>query len=182
MTRLLDGQLLRSDLVHGDEFLIPRAVFELHHTTVSMKVRDAEGLEFLLDVVLDPAAAPTTVSLHLTPRRYRPEELSPPEFPPSNLYFGVDQQHGVAAVALLAFDRDHDSHQWLSRGDAWRADVAMLAMDPANADVTPFPHGAYVTLSQLREVVVNWAWGTVLPPTGVEWQPAAEHEVGWSWF
>lgn len=182
MTRLLDDRLLRADLAHGDERLFPSAAFDLGHSTVSMNVRDPAGLDFLLGLVFGPAAGPTTVSLHLKPRDHRPAESFPPEFPPSNLLFGVDAAYRVAAVALLAFDRDGRSHQWLSRGDAWHADAARLAMDPANADATPFPRDAYVTLPPLRAAVRDWAWGTVLPPAGVSWRPASEHEVGWSWF
>lgn len=58
---------------------------------------------------------PTTISMSLIPRDYHPEEFPEPEMPPSNLYFSVDLERGVAAVALLAFDRDHESHQWLPR-------------------------------------------------------------------
>jgi hypothetical protein len=182
MPSLLDGHLLRSDLVHADERLFPSAVVDLHHSTVSIKVHDAEGLTFLLDSLLDPTAAPTTASLVLKPRAYRPEELSPPEFPPSNLLVGVDQKRGAAAVALLAFDRYHQSHQWLPRGNAWRADVAALAMDPANAEDTQFPREAYITVPQLRKVVSGWAWDAELPPAGVQWRRATEREVRWSWF
>ena len=182
MTRLLDDRLLRADLAHGDERLFHSAAFDLGHSTVSMNVRNAAGLDFLFGLVLDPAVEPTTVSMYLMPRDHRPAEPFPPEFPPSNLLFGLDSAHEVAAVALLAFDRDGRSHQWLSRGDAWHADVARLAMDPANADVTPFPRDAYITLPQLRAVVTDWAWGTALPPSGADWRPATDREVGWSWF
>ena len=176
------GQLDRADLAHADEPLLPSASFDLHHASVSMKIKDGEGLSFLLDSVLAADAAPTTVSMYLTPANYRPEQLTPPEFPPSNLYFGVDQEHGVAAVALLAFDRDQQSHQWLPRGNAWRPDVAALAMDPTIPDDTPFPPDAYVTIDQLREIVSGWAWGADLPPVGVEWRRASEREVCWHWM
>lgn len=182
MTSVVDGRLLKSDLAHGEEFLFPSAAVELHHATVSMKVYDTEGLAYLLDALLDPTAAPTTASLKLTPRIYRPEKSVPLEFPPSNLLVGIDQGHGLAAVALLAFDRHHNSHQWLPRGDAWHEDVTALAMDPANADNSPFPREAYITVPQLRKVVHGWAWGAELPPAGVVWRPATENEVSWSWF
>jgi hypothetical protein len=182
MTRLLAGHLLRSDLAHADEVLIPTAAFELRGATVSMTMHDADGVSFLLDCLLDPAAAPTTVSLHLRPRDYRPEDLQTAEFPPSNLVLGIDQRHGVAAAALLAFDRDHRSHQWLPQGDAWRDGVATLVMDPAGPADSLFPREAYVSVPQLREIVTQWAWGTELPPAGVRWRVATEREVRWSWF
>jgi hypothetical protein len=116
------------------------------------------------------------------PRNYRPETLEVPEFPPSNLHFGVDQEHGVAAVALLAFDRDRRSHQWLPRGNAWRPGMAALAMDPTIPDDTPFPADAYVTIDELREIVTGWAWDADLPPSGVAWRAATEREVRWHWM
>jgi hypothetical protein len=182
MTSLLGGHLLRADLAHADESLSPTAAFDLHHTSISMKIRDAEGLSFLLDAVLDPEVEPTVVSMYLKPRNYRPEELSPPEFPPSNLFFGVDQKHDVAAVALLAFDKDHRSHQWLPRGSAWHDGVAPLAMDPNIPYDTPFPRDAYIAVAQLREVLSQWAWGTELPPPSIEWRPATDREVRWHWM
>jgi hypothetical protein len=179
---MVDDHLRRTDLAHGEEHLFPSASFQLHHAAISMKIRDASGLSFLLDSLVASDAEPTTVSMRLTPRDYRPEDSALPEFPPSNLYFGVDQEHGVAAVALLAFDRDQRSHQWLPRGNAWHSDVAVLAMDPTIAEDTPFPHDAYVTLDQLCEIVIGWAWGAILPPAGVEWRPADEREVRWHWM
>jgi hypothetical protein len=181
MTRLLDGHLARGDLVHGNQRLVPSAAFDLPHAHVAMTLHDVDGVAYLLDTVLTAAVGAATVSLHLTPRDYRPP-LSPPEFPPSNLYFGVDPRHGVAAVALLAFDKTRHSHQWLSQGTAWHADVAPLAMDPVNADATPFPGDTYITAAQLRVTVINWAWGDLLPPAGTSWRAATEDEVGWNWF
>ncbi len=182
MTIMVDGHLRRTDLAHADEPLFPSASFDLRHASISMKIQDSEGLSFLLDTVLAAGAGPTTVSMYLTPRNYRPEALALPEFPPSNLYFSVDQEHGVAAVALLAFDRDQHSHQWLPCGNAWRPGIAALAMDPASPDDTPFPLDAYVTIGQLREIVPAWAWGRELPPAGVGWRRATEREVRWHWM
>lgn len=182
MTRLLDGHLLRSDLAHADEGLLPSATFELHGSTVSMTMHDSAGVSFLFDCLLHPSAGPTTVSLRLQPGDYRPENLCTPEFPPSNLLVGVDQRHNVAAAALLAFDRYHRSHQWLPLGNAWRPGVSVLVMDPGGPDDSAFPREAYVTIAQLRDIVDGWAWGAELPPAGVDWTVAGEREVRWSWF
>lgn len=182
MTILSSGHLRKADLSHGDERLLLTGTFDLHHSMVTMTIRDPAGIAFLLDSVLVHATTPTTVSMLLKPRNHRPETASPPEFPPSNLLFGVDQRHAVAAAALLAFDRDRHSHQWLPSGSAWRPQAPPLAMDPANPDDTPFPSDAYITFAQLREVVSSWSWGVELPPAGVEWRPATEREVRWSWF
>ena len=181
MTSVVGGWLRKADLAHADEPLLPSASFRLHHASIAMTIEDGDGLSFLLDSVFSRDAEPTTVSMRLTPRNYHPGDLVPPEFPPSNLYFGVDQEHRVAAVALLAFDRDQRSHQWLPRGNAWRPDVAALAMDPTIPADTPFPADAYVTLAQLREIVFGWAWGPVLPPDGMDWRRASEREVRWHW-
>ena len=182
MVGSVDGRLRKSDLAHGEQPLIPSAVFTLHQATVSMRLHAVRGLEYLLDTLLDRDAAPVTASLVLTPHTYCSQELSPPEFPPSNLLVGVDQEHAVAAVALLAFDQRHHSHQWLPQGNAWHQDVAALVMDPANAEDAVFPREAYITTAQLRAVVADWAWGDQLPPAGVRWRPATEREVRWSWF
>lgn len=157
-----------------------RSICAIPRSTIS--IRDDKGLDLLFRYVLNPELEPTTGSMSLIPRDYRPDGLAKPEFPPSNLYFSVDVDHGVAAVALLAFDRDEHSHQWLPRGHAWRPDVADLAMDHTIPSDTPFSRDAYITVDQLREVVAAWAWGAELPPAGVEWREASDREVRWHWL
>jgi hypothetical protein len=54
MTSMVDDHLRRTDLAHGEEHLFPSASFQLHHAAISMKIRDASGLSFLLDSLVAP--------------------------------------------------------------------------------------------------------------------------------
>lgn len=101
-----------------------------------------------------------------------------PEFPPGNLHFDLDRAHGVAAATLLAWDRWNNVRQWMSSGDAGR-DGVLLTQDAADLNVKTFPIGAFISISQPRELVVQWSFADLLPPRAVRWRSASEREAGW---
>jgi hypothetical protein len=37
----------------------------------------------------------------------------------------------------------------------------------------------FVTIAELREVVLQWAFGDVLPPPAVQWVTVPHESVGW---
>ncbi len=179
MTGLLDGPVRRSDLARQDDnqILVPTARFNLDNTSVSLRIRDAAGLDFLLDTVLRPAARTSTVSMYLMPYPNRHIPSSSNDWPSSNLIFDVDQEHQVAAAGLLTLERGEQGHQWMSVGESGRDDVA-LEMDPTEPGSHVFPSSSFITLPQLRQVVTEWAFGEVLPPPSIQWREAGD-EVRW---
>jgi len=54
-----------------------------------------------------------------------------------------------------------------------------LAQDPHNPEFTPFPADSFITVDQLREAVVGWVFGDVLPVPSSIWQPASAWDVRW---
>lgn len=114
-----------------------------------------------------------------TSRLYRRAAIHPfrPEYDLSGLRFQFDRDHDVAAAVLLADDHQADRvHQWMTRGAAGRSDV-VLAHDSWNEHETLFPPASFITVAQLRAVVVEWAFGETLPPSAVSWTETTG--IGW---
>lgn len=176
MTALSDGRLRRSDLAHArNHRLVPSGRFYVNGSSFRARLVDPAGLKYFLDLVLRSPVRTSPVCLSLKAEGHEP---TGPEFPPSNFQFDVDQEHKVAAAATLVFDQDGMSHQWLAQGDAARDDVT-LTQDPWNPTFSQFPPESFITIPQLREAVVQWAFGDVFPPPAVTWRTATEDEVGW---
>lgn len=180
MTRSTEHRFRRSDLAHGaDHVLVPSATFgDDSGSTFAAKFVTDSALSAFLDMAVQYPGKTSTVTMFLRPRGYKPPPSAPPEFLPSSLYFDVDQASGMAAAALLIIDANGRSHQWLSRGELGRDDV-ILVMDPHNPEYARFPHESFISVSTLRDVVIEWAFGDVLPPTAVTWRRATEDEVSW---
>jgi hypothetical protein len=58
---------------------------------------------------------------------------------------------------------------------AWTGTVGLRPVSSRWAPL--FPPESYVSLAQLREVVVEWAFGEVVPPGSVRW--SAVSDVTW---
>jgi hypothetical protein len=84
----------------------------------------------------------------------------------------------VAAASLAVWGKDDDVRQWMTVGDAGRDDV-LLTQDASNADLKRFPPESFISIAQLRDVVIQWAFDDLLPPPAARWRPASEREVGW---
>jgi len=179
------GGLHKADLAHGTgQPLVPSGVFHLpipsdryylNGTRFSAHIVDDNGLEYFLESLLNCPMKTSTVCMYLKPEDYQPQE---PEWPPSNMYFDVDRERQLAAIALLAFDKQGNSHQWLTQGEAGRDDVTLI-MDPWNPEFKRFPTESVITIAQLRGAVREWAFGDILPPPSLNWRSASEAEVGW---
>lgn len=136
----------------------------------------AEELRKFLDFLFESSGKPATSRL------YRHKNIHPrkPEHYLSNLRFQFDAERGVAAAVIVVFDEDEEGNvsrfSWMTRGDA-ACDGVVLAHDSWNQHETMFPPESYVTIDQLRDVVLEWAFGERVLPSGVEWLPAPE--VGW---
>jgi hypothetical protein len=101
-----------------------------------------------------------------------------PEHYLSNLRFQFDAEHDAAAAVLLLIDRNQDDEllTWMTRGEASRPGV-VLAHDSWNEHETLFPPESHITLNQLRDVVTQWAYGELVPPSAVRW--SAVDGIGW---
>jgi hypothetical protein len=176
MTSGVEDQVRRSDLAHAATHQLDASgVFQFSGATYSVRFKSTSGLLTCLDVMMSFPRKPSTPRLHLSARGYESPE---PEWPPSNLRFDFDREHGVAAAVLLALDKHNGIYQWMTRGDAGRDDV-FLTHDSWNPDERRFPPAAFITIDQLREVLVQWAFGDVLPPPAVDWVVESQEEVGW---
>lgn len=173
MTTLDAGRLRRSDLVFAaDHTLVPSDQFEVRSTICGGYPATEDGLSRLVRDMAHSPVPTSTVHVYLVPDGH-PIEL--PQFPPSNLHFDIDQEHQVAAASLVVWDRDDEIHQWVSVGEQGRADV-VLSEDP---EAKRYPPESFITVPQLQEVVLQWAFGEIIPPPAIQWREAAEREVGW---
>lgn len=173
------GQVRRADLMHAADYpLLVTARFGVGSSEFTAHIADEDGLTCLLAAVARSPVATATVRLFLKPAGYQPAQPLPIEYPPSALYFDVDQQHQVAAAGLLVCTIDGASHQWRTRGDA-RVDGVVLVQDPHNPNYTPFPPEAFITIPQLHDAVFQWAFGETLPTPTVLWEPVSEWDVRW---
>jgi len=50
---------------------------------------------------------------------------------------------------------------------------------PCNPAYATFPQESFLPIAMLRDAVIQWAFGDVLPPLAVTWRHATEDEVGW---
>ena len=150
---------------------VTSGVFQVGTANYQCEFRGEPELRRFMDFLLASPSKPATSRLYLhqsvTPVR--------PEHHLSNLRFQFDAEHDVAAAVLLLIDRNHDNEllTWMTRGDAGQPDVA-LAHDSWNADETQFPPESHISLSQLRELVTQWACGDLVPPTAVQWSPVSD--------
>lgn len=176
MTIGLEGAVHRSDLAHADTHdLSASGVFQFSGATYTVRFQSDWGLVDCLDMMLAQPRKPATPRLYLEAEGYKADR---PEWPPSNLRFDFDLEHGVAAAVCLVLDKHNEIHTWMTRGDAGRADVT-LTHDSWNPAERQFPPEAFITLAELRELVVQWAFGDTLPPPVVRWVVEPHDEVGW---
>lgn len=176
MTPLTAGYLRRSELMHGDSRrLVSSDTFEVKDTIGGDYPVSPDGLSRFLDSLIDSPVKTAPVHLYLIPAGHR---IELPEFPPSNLHFDIDQDHQVAAASLAVWGKDDEVRQWMTVGDAGRDDV-LLTQDASNADLKRFPPESFISIAQLRDVVIQWAFDDLLPPPAARWRPASEREVGW---
>jgi hypothetical protein len=133
------------------------------------------GLLEGLDMMMSRQHKPATPAFILRPRQW---DLDGPKAPPSNLRFDFDRKRNVAAAVCLVCDRWDNVYAWMTRGDAGRDDVE-LVHDPWNPGDTTFPPSSFITIAQLRELMVQWAFGDVLPPPAVEWTTEDPDVIGW---
>lgn len=161
----------RSTLKHWSPSLGVSCVWQTGDVTFRAEATSARGLAQLMDVTLAFPGELSVVRLYLRPNTIP----SPGES--STLRFNFDPDSKVAAAVLVAVDNNDHVYEWMTRGDA-ESDVE-LVHDTWNANETRFPSDAYITLDQLREIVVEWAFRPdgELPPSGSEWAPAPD--VGW---
>lgn len=81
------------------------------------------------------------------------------------------------AAVIVIVDRPHDRVlSWMTHGDAGRDDVT-LSHDSWGSENAVFPPGSFITIPQLRHVVLHWAFADAQPPPVVSWVDAPN--VGW---
>ncbi|MGH9893984.1 MAG: hypothetical protein ACREA0_18785 [bacterium] len=65
----------------------------------------------------------------------------------------------------------------MTQGQAGRDDV-VLTHDSWNPKETAFPPSAFITVTELRALLPQWAFDDALPPSAVRW--IAVPDVGWA--
>ncbi|TDP93918.1 hypothetical protein [Labedaea rhizosphaerae] len=176
MTASYDGPLARSDLYYADKYeLSPHGVFQFEDATYAVTFAYEDGVLRCLDTMMRFPDKPATPRFALRPEGYREKR---PEWPVSALRFDYDIEHQVAAVVLLALDKDANTHAWMSRGTAGR-DGVELTHSTWSPEANRFPPESFITIAELRAVVVQWAFGDVLPPSAITWTAVAHDLVGW---
>lgn len=135
--------------------------------------RDRDELGRFLDFLLADPHKPATSRLYLH------ENVVPhrPERDLSNLRFQFDPARQVAAAVMVVVDRDANRVlSWMTRGDAGRDDV-VLSHDSSGGAAMVFPPESFITLGELRQVVLGWAFDDAQPPPVAKWVDAPG--VGW---
>jgi hypothetical protein len=176
MTTGVDDKVRRADLVHASTHeIVASGVFQFSGATYSVQFKSELGLLECLDIMMSRPHKPSTPRLYLQAQGYKADS---PEWPPSNLRFDFDTTHGVAAAVCLALDKHNEIHTWMTCGNAGQ-DGVVLTHDSWNPDERRFPVTSMITIDQLRELVVQWAFGDLLPPPVVQWTVEPHDEVGW---
>ncbi|TDQ01278.1 hypothetical protein [Labedaea rhizosphaerae] len=176
MTTLNDGPLARSDLYYSDRYeLRASGLFAFPDAAYNVTFVNEEGVRRCLDVMLAFPDKPATPRFVLRPEGYRDER---PEWPVCTLRFDYDIEHQVAAAVMLTLDKDANTHPWMSQGTVGRDDVE-LTYDSWAPQERPFPPESLITIAELREVVVQWAFGDALPPAAIAWAAVDPDLVGW---
>ncbi|HEY7596895.1 MAG TPA: hypothetical protein VH969_27360 [Actinophytocola sp.] len=161
--------LHRMDLAApGGRRLEASGVFHLRGAVYTVTFENPAGLATFLELYVAEADDTKVARLHLTPEGTG--------LPASNLRFQLSRAHEVAAAVLIAMDADGRSHSWMTHGAAGRANV-LLAHDTWHPMETVLPPESFITVSQLRTVLHQWAFGEMLPPPAVRWQSV--RDVGW---
>lgn len=161
--------LHRTDLAApGGRRLEASGVFHLRGAVYTVTFENAAGLAAFLDLYVAEADDTKVARLHLT--------AEGTGLPSSNLRFQLSRTHQVAAAVLLAMDADGRSHSWMTHGEAGTPNV-LLAHDTWHPLATMLPPASFVTVSQLRTVLHQWAFGETLPPPAVRW--VSVRDVGW---
>jgi hypothetical protein len=178
MTTAADHPVAWSDLVRHSHLercdWHVAGVFPSSSATYNATFRTEPELTRFLDFLF------TAPEVFATSKLYRRAASQPyqPEHDLSGLRFQFDPRHHIAAAVVLADDHDADHlFRWVTRGDAGRSDV-VLAHDSWNEHETIFPPESFITVAHLREVVVQWAFGEVLPPPAARWVQAPD-DVSW---
>jgi len=174
----VESRVRRLDLAHADTHdIVASGVFQFSGATYEVAFQTEAGLRECLNTMMALSGKPATPRLYLQARGYTSSE---PEWPPSNLRFDYDVNHDVAAAVLVALDRHNEIHTWMTRGGAAPShEDAILTHDSWNPAERRFPPQALITIDQLQELVVQWAFGEVLPPPVVDWAVEPHDEVGW---
>jgi hypothetical protein len=169
MTTTIGGELHKRDLAGpADRLIQTSGVFHVHGAVCDVTFSDEQGVSDFLDFYLAHGSEDVVARLHLTPQGEK--------FPSANLRFQFDREHQIAAAVLIAVDHDNQQYSWMTRGNAGRDDVS-LAHDTWNAAETRMPPEAFITVAELREAIMQWVIGDVLPPTSVRW--AEVPDVRW---
>lgn len=176
MSSSVENAVTRADLIdapYGE--WVASGVFQFSGAIYSVEFNHDVGLLECLDVMMSLPDKPGTPRCSLRPRHWAPEG---PAVPPSSLRFDFNREHGVAAAVCMVCDRADNVYAWMTRGDSGRSDT-VLTYDSWNPDETRYPPESFITIPQLRELVVQWAFGDVLPPPAVEWTIELPDEIGW---
>lgn len=176
MTTLDNGTLAKSDLYYAGKYkLSPHGVFQFQDATYGVTFTHEDGVLRCLDTMMGFPDKPATPRFALRPEGYQEKR---PEWPVSALRFDYDIEHQVAAVVVLALDRDANTHPWMSRGTAGRDDVELTHSTWSPED-NLFPPESLISIAELRTVVAQWAFGDVLPPPAIAWVAVDHDDVGW---
>ena len=161
MTTTVRGELNKRDLAGPvDRQLQASGVFYLDGAVCDVAFSDEQGVTTFLDFYLAHGDSDVIARLYLTPQGEK--------FPSANLRFQFDRDHQVAAAVLIAADRDGRQYSWMTRGTAWSEGVT-LVHDTWNPGDTRLPPESFITIVELRESLVQWVVGDVLPPVPARW-------------
>ncbi|HEX3779330.1 MAG TPA: hypothetical protein VHX38_06660 [Pseudonocardiaceae bacterium] len=129
-------------------------MFDIDGAVCNVTFDAEQGVSAFLDFYLARGNSDVIARLYLTPQGEK--------FPSANLRFQFNRDHQVAAAVLIAADRDGHQHSWLTRGDAGRDDV-VLVHDTGNPVDTQMPPDAFITVSELRDLVTQWVLAMSFP-------------------
>jgi hypothetical protein len=164
-----------SDLGVDRHSWVVSGVFQVDGADYEARFTGEAELARFVDFLLTTPGVPATSRLYLHP------DIVParPERQLSTLRFQFDAEHDVAAAVLLVLDPESGGVScWMTSGRAGRDDIA-LTHDSWDRDGARFPPEAFVTITELRAAVLQWAFGEVFPPAVIEWTEVPHQQIGW---
>lgn len=158
---------------HGFDRYTVKALFQYPSGVYDARISTRDGFARFLDFVFAIPEEPHNPALYLLPN------IAADTAPCAYLKFDYNLDTNTAAAVTLAIDHDNTHHCWLTQGHAARDDIHLTA-DSWNPDENLFPLSSYITIAQLRHVILDWAFDNALLSSATTWTPSDPH--AWPWI
>lgn len=158
----------KRDLLYADHKLSVTGFFYLPGATCDATFTSVEGLRDFLSYYLNHGRTDVVGRMYLV--------SSTLKWPVANMRFQFDHEQQLAAAVLLATHKDGTIKSWFTADGVQHSGVE-LSHDSWNPENTRFPDSAYVHMPVLRHTLLEFGFGSQLPPVAASWQECVD--PGW---